>query len=168
MYGRDHLSINTVTIGFSEIIGVFIGIYIVLYTSRRWLWAGGSGIITGLLAYFIWFIPRTSKTICSTYEITLCKIYSYFFKVKETQVVALEMAPTMAIKITTSIGMCVLTVCTIDLVSAERKKVLMFSSTIWARAWFVWAPFIFLLKKYDVVLPLTVFATLRVYLCSQG
>lgn len=61
MYGRDHLSINTVTIGLSEIIGVFIGMYIVLYTSRRWLWAGASGIVTGLLGYLIWFIPRTSN-----------------------------------------------------------------------------------------------------------
>lgn len=82
--------------------------------------------------------------------------------VKETQIVALEMAPTIAIKATTSIGMCVLTVCTNDLVSVERKKILMLSSTVWARAWFVWAPFIFILKKFDVVLPLTVFATLSV------
>lgn len=81
---------------------------------------------------------------------------------KETHVVALEMAPTMAIKISTSIGMCVLTVCTVDLVSAERKKILVFSSTVWARALFVWAPFIFMLKSYDNALPLTVFATLSV------
>lgn len=81
---------------------------------------------------------------------------------KVTHVVALEMAPTMAIKVSTSIGMCVLTVCTADLVSSERKKILVFSSTVWARAWFVWAPFIFLLKNYDLALPLTVFATLSV------
>lgn len=60
-YGRDHLSINTVAIGFSEIIGVFIGIYFVLYTSRRWLWAGLSGIASGFLAYFTWFIPQTRE-----------------------------------------------------------------------------------------------------------
>lgn len=60
-YGRDHLSINTVAIGFSEILGVFIGIYLVLYTRRRWLWAGLSGIACGTLAYFSWFIPQTCK-----------------------------------------------------------------------------------------------------------
>lgn len=81
---------------------------------------------------------------------------------KETHVVALEMAPTLAIKTATSIGMCVLTACTIELVCAERKKILMFSSTVWARACFVWAPFIYVLRAYDVVLPLTVFATLSV------
>lgn len=82
--------------------------------------------------------------------------------VKETHVVALEMAPTLAIKTATSIGMCVLTVCTIDLVVNERKRILMFSATVWSRAWFVWAPFIFVLQSYDIILPLTVFATLSV------
>lgn len=72
------------------------------------------------------------------------------------------MAPTLAIKTATSIGMCVLTACTVELVCAERKKILVFSSTVWARAWFLWAPFIFVLRAYDVVLPLTVFATLSV------
>lgn len=81
---------------------------------------------------------------------------------KETHVVALEMAPTLAIKTATSIGMCVLTVCTVDLVCADRKKILMFSSTVWARAWFVWAPFIYVLRVYVVVLPLIVFASLSV------
>lgn len=72
------------------------------------------------------------------------------------------MMPTMAIKTATSMGLSVLTVCTVDLVSADRKKILQFSAIVWSRAWFVWAPFIFMLKTYDVVLPLTVFATLAV------
>lgn len=82
---------------------------------------------------------------------------------KHSQIVALEMAPTLAIKAATSVGMCVLTVCTADLVSADRKKMLMFSSTVWARAWFNWAPFIFLLKQFDPILPLTIFATLSIF-----
>lgn len=61
-YGRDHLSINTVAIGFSEIVGVFIGMYLVLYTSRRWLWAGVIAITCGCLAYFTWLIPETCKS----------------------------------------------------------------------------------------------------------
>lgn len=81
---------------------------------------------------------------------------------QETHVVALEMAPTLAIKTATSIGMCVLTVCTVELVCAERKKILMFSCTVWARAWFLWAPFIFVLRTYDVILPLTIFGGLSV------
>ncbi|XP_031635382.1 organic cation transporter-like protein isoform X2 [Contarinia nasturtii] len=140
-FGRDHLSINTVAIALSEIFGVFIGIYIVLYTSRRWLWSGLAGICSGCLSYLTWFIPQT---------------------LKETHVVALEMAPTLAIKTTVSIGMCVLTVCTVELVCAERRKILMFSANSWARGWFLWAPFIFMLRTYDVVLPLTVFGALNV------
>lgn len=72
------------------------------------------------------------------------------------------MAPTLAIKAATSVGMCVLTVCTVDLVATERKRILMFSATIWSRAWFLWAPFIFVLQSFGVNLPLTVFATLSV------
>lgn len=72
------------------------------------------------------------------------------------------MAPTLAIKIASSVGMCVLTACTAELVAADRKKMLMFSSTVWARAWFLWAPFVNVLKSFDVILPLTVFATLSV------
>lgn len=60
-YGRDHLSINTVAIGFSEILGVCIGMYLVLYTRRRWLWAGALGIACGCLAYLTWLIPETCK-----------------------------------------------------------------------------------------------------------
>lgn len=72
------------------------------------------------------------------------------------------MFPTMAIKLGTSIALCLLTVCTADLVSTEKKKILMLSVGVWARAWFLWAPFVFMLRVYDTVLPLTVFATLSV------
>lgn len=82
------------------------------------------------------------------------------FTVHRTHVVALEMAPTLAIKMASSVGMCVLTVCTAELVSSDRRKILMFSSTVWARAWFLWAPFVNVLKSFHVILPLTVFATL--------
>lgn len=56
-YGRDHLSINTIAIGFSEITGVMIGMYLILYTRRRWLWSGCLSISSGILAYFTWLIP---------------------------------------------------------------------------------------------------------------
>lgn len=81
---------------------------------------------------------------------------------KESHVVALEMFPTMAIKLGTSSSLCLLTICTADLVSVEKKKILMLSVGVWARAWFLWAPFVFMLRVYDTVLPLTVFATLSV------
>lgn len=73
------------------------------------------------------------------------------------------MIPSMAIKMATSTGLCILMTCTADLVTQEKKKMLMLSAVIWSRAWFLWAPFIFVLRMYDNVLPLTVFATLIVF-----
>lgn len=72
------------------------------------------------------------------------------------------MMPSMAIKMATSTGLCVLMTCTADLVTPDKKKILMLSCVVWSRAWFLWSPFIFVLKMYDAVLPLTVFATLIV------
>lgn len=72
-YGRDHLPMNTVAIGFSEILGVFFGIYFALYTARRWLWAGLSGIACGCLAYFTWFIPETCKCKQTQFQFYLFK-----------------------------------------------------------------------------------------------
>lgn len=60
-YGRDHLSINTIAMGFSEILGVLIGMYLILYTRRRWLWSGCLSIFAGCLAYFTWLIPSNRE-----------------------------------------------------------------------------------------------------------
>lgn len=68
----------------------------------------------------------------------------------------------MAIKLATSTGLCILLTCTADLVTPDKKRILMLSCAVWSRAWFLWSPFIFVLRMYDAVLPLTVFATLIV------
>lgn len=60
-YGRDYLHMNTVSMGFSEMIGVSIGMYFILYTRRRWLWTGLISIAAGCFAYLTWFIPDTSN-----------------------------------------------------------------------------------------------------------
>lgn len=41
--------------------GVFIGMYLILYTRRRWLWTGLFSIVAGGLAYLTWFIPDNCK-----------------------------------------------------------------------------------------------------------
>lgn len=79
-YGRDHVSINIVAIGFSEILGVFIGMYLILYTRRRWLWAGSLGILSGIMAYFTWFIPENRKsTLIQILMFILCTFFVLFF-----------------------------------------------------------------------------------------
>lgn len=77
-------------------------------------------------------------------------------------VVALEMIPSIFIKIASSTSLSILTTCTVDLVSAEKKKTLMFTSAIWARGWFLWAPFIGNARVYGPTVPLWIFATLAV------
>lgn len=77
-------------------------------------------------------------------------------------IVALEMIPSILIKIATSSTLSILTACTVDLVAAEKKKTLMFSSAVWARAWFLWVPFIGMAKVYGPTVPLWIFATLAV------
>lgn len=82
--------------------------------------------------------------------------------VKENHLVALEMIPCIAIKIATSSSMSILTTCTADLVVMEKKKTLMLSASVWARGWFLWAPFISITKKWGTLVPLNIFATMAV------
>lgn len=79
-----------------------------------------------------------------------------------TQIVALEMLPCIAIKTATSSSLSILTTCTSELVDPERQKTLQFSASVWARAWFLWAPYINTTKSYGPLIPLTIFATLSV------
>lgn len=76
--------------------------------------------------------------------------------------VALTMIPCIAIKITTSSAMALLMTSTADLVGADQKQILMFSTTIWSRIWFLWAPFIGATSKFGKLVPLTVFASMAI------
>lgn len=58
---RLSIIINYFALGFSEIVGVFIGLYLILYTKRRWLWSGILSITAGSVAYLSWMIPNDCK-----------------------------------------------------------------------------------------------------------
>lgn len=60
-FGRDYLEVNTVIAGISEIIGTFIGLGLILNTTRKWLWSGLFNILAAFIAYTIWYIPPSSK-----------------------------------------------------------------------------------------------------------
>lgn len=79
-----------------------------------------------------------------------------------THIVALTMIPCIVIKITTSAAMAILTTCSADLITPEKRKMLMFSSAIWARTWFLWAPFLGTVSSYGMLVPLTIFAIMSV------
>lgn len=61
VFGREHLEVNTIVAGVCEIIGTFIGLYLILNSSRKWLWTGIWNVVAGLAACTIWLIPPSGK-----------------------------------------------------------------------------------------------------------
>jgi len=59
--GAQQVHVNTAALGFAEMVGVFVGLYLILYTRRHWRWAGNLMIIAGLSTYLIWLLPETGK-----------------------------------------------------------------------------------------------------------
>lgn len=53
--------------GSCEIIGVFVGLFLILYTSNKWLWTGLFNIVAGCIAYTAWIIPSDSELIYFTF-----------------------------------------------------------------------------------------------------
>lgn len=49
------------SIGSCEILGVFCGLALILYTKRKWMWTGLFNIIAGMIAYSAWLIPQDRK-----------------------------------------------------------------------------------------------------------
>lgn len=50
--------------GSCEIIGTFCGLFLILYTERKWMWTGIFNILAGFIAYTAWLIPLDSKLLC--------------------------------------------------------------------------------------------------------
>lgn len=55
--GRNFLEVNTIICGICEIIGTFIGLYLILNTSRKWLWACLLNIAASFIEYSALLIP---------------------------------------------------------------------------------------------------------------
>lgn len=100
-FGRDNLQINTVIAGASEIIGTFIGFYLIMCTSKKWFWTGLFNIIGGMVAYLAWIIPA---------------------EVTGNRRVALLMLTAMVSKTSISCCLALLTTCTTELVTSYKKK----------------------------------------------
>lgn len=140
-FSRDHLEINTAIAGASEIIGVLVGLYLILHTSRKWLWSGLFNVIAGLIAYLAWIIPP---------------------EIKGNNRVALLMLSAMISKSAISSTLALLTTCTTELVSAEKKQICAFSTIVWARIWLLTAPFIGATVIFGQLVPQTAFASLSI------
>lgn len=68
----------------------------------------------------------------------------------------------IALKITVSSAIAILTACTADLIPPEKKKILMLSAGIWGRSWILWAPFVGVLSTYGSLVPVSVMAALTI------
>lgn len=70
------------------------------------------------------------------------------------------MTSSMVSKIAISAALAVLTTCTTELVSDEKKKICGFSTIVWARIWFVTGPYVGMSIKFGQLLPQTSYCTL--------
>lgn len=68
----------------------------------------------------------------------------------------------MVSKIAISSTLAMLTTCTTELVSDERKKICGFSTIVWARIWLLTAPFVGATIVFGQLIPQTAFATLAI------
>lgn len=99
--GRTYLEINTVIAGISEIIGTFIGLYLILNTTKKWMW-------TSLLNIFASFIEYSALLIPSS--------------VSPFQRMVIMMATATFAKITISTSLSLFITCITEIVPDKRKK----------------------------------------------
>ena len=61
VFDRDYLQFNTMLTGICEIIGTFIGLFLILQTTRKWLWTSIFNIIASFVGLSALLIPSTGK-----------------------------------------------------------------------------------------------------------
>lgn len=119
--GRDYLEINTVIAGVSEILGTFIGLYLILNTTRKWLWASLINILTSVIAFSAIFVPDS---------------------VPPFQQMMIYMATAMLEKMTVSTSLSLFITCMSEIVSKDKKKTCNYSGVTCSRTLVMVAPFI--------------------------
>ncbi|XP_068152640.1 solute carrier family 22 member 4 isoform X2 [Drosophila tropicalis] len=143
-FSREHLYINTFVAGFSEMMGTFFGLFLILKTTRKWLWTGLFNIIAGCIAYCGWLVPKPGE-------------------IPIDANVALLMCSAMVSKMAISTTLSILTTCTVELVTDDKKKITAFSTICWARFWLLGAPFIGSTVVFGQLIPQTAFASLAIW-----
>ncbi|XP_022213561.1 solute carrier family 22 member 3 isoform X2 [Drosophila obscura] len=142
-FSREHLYINTFFAGLSEMTGTFIGLFLIMKTTRKWLWTGLFNMIAGCIAYCGWLVPKPGV-------------------IPFDANVALLMCSAMVSKMAISTTLSILTTCTVELVSDDKKKITSFSTICWARFWLLGAPFIGSTIFLGQLVPQTAFASLAI------
>ncbi|XP_001996921.2 organic cation transporter protein [Drosophila grimshawi] len=135
---ESQVHVNTAALGFAEMIGVFVGLYFILYTRRYWRWAGNLMIIAGLCTYLVWLLPETDRN---------------------PRRVGLELIFWMLLKFANAASIAVLTTCTGEMVSPEKRVLLMLSVVSFGRLCLVFSPLLSTLTVVHRLLPITIIAT---------
>ncbi|XP_055849422.1 solute carrier family 22 member 13 [Episyrphus balteatus] len=142
-FGRDYLILNTIIMGFSEIVGCFLALHLTLkYNNWKWQLAGGFNIVAGLIGFLGWTFYETS--IDDDLKATLWIIIAAIPKA------GVSLAQSMIIA------------CLPELVPQHKKAPFMFSVVTWARIWLLTAPFVNVFKKIAVPLSLSAFCFLSI------
>lgn len=63
LFGSHRSTINTIVAGLCEILGTFLGCYLILNTTRKWLWTSIMNIVASLIALSVHFIPSSGNLI---------------------------------------------------------------------------------------------------------
>ncbi|KAH8256461.1 hypothetical protein KR032_008922 [Drosophila birchii] len=137
--GAQQVHVNTAALGFAEMVGVFVGLYMILYTRRHWRWAGNLMIIAGLSTYLIWLLPETERN---------------------SRRVGLELLFWLLLKVSNSASIAVLTTCTGEMVSNEKRVYLLLSVVSFSRLCLVFSPLLSCLTVVHHLVPITILATL--------
>lgn len=119
--GRDYLEVNTVIAGFSEIVGTFIGLCLILYTTRKWLWMSLLNIVTSIIAFSANFVPDC---------------------VPPFQRMVIYMATAMIAKMSVSTSLSIFITSNAEIVPKEKKKMCNYSGVTCSRTLVMIAPFI--------------------------
>lgn len=119
--GRNYLEVNTVIAGISEILGTFIGLYLILNTTRKWLWSSLLNIFTSIIAFSAIFVPDT---------------------VPPFQRMMIYMATAMLEKMAVSTMLSLFITSMSEIVTKDKKKTCNYSGVTCSRTLVMVAPFI--------------------------
>lgn len=120
--GRNYLETNTVIIGIAEITGTFIGLHLILNTTRKWFWASALNIIAAFIEYSAILIPSSVAPF--------------------TRMIILMVTSTVA-KVTISTMLSLFLTCTSEVTGDKTKKrICSYSAMNCARTLVMLAPYI--------------------------
>ncbi|XP_017846044.1 solute carrier family 22 member 1 [Drosophila busckii] len=137
--GDSQVHVNTAALAFAEMLGLFMGLYFILYTRRYWRWAGTLMIFAGLCTYLVWLLPESERN---------------------SRRVGLELIFWLLLKFANAASIAVLSTCTGEIVSPAKRGILMLSVLSFARLCLVFSPLLSTLTVVHRLLPITIIATL--------